>query len=165
MTIGARYFVADLDDEQINQQSIYPDYFAGVVDTPSVTQPEPLARDQATFNFALLWAATPDISFYARAASGFPHRRHQPGRHHRLSGGGSPSPPPMAPTACGTTKRGAKIYLLDRRLHLDMAVYHIDWDGEQESALADGVYSYTLNVGKTSVNGGELRRPTSRSRT
>ncbi|MEI9963413.1 MAG: TonB-dependent receptor [Caulobacteraceae bacterium] len=155
LTVGARYFAADLDDKQINQQSIYPDFFEGVVDTPSVTSQNHSHETKPTFNFAVLWAATPDVSFYARASSGF-----------RIGGinqaatiasqEGIPVPAAYGPDSLWDYEAGAKIYLLDRRLYLDMAGYHIDWDGEQETALANGVYSYTLNVGKTTVNGGEF---------
>jgi outer membrane receptor protein involved in Fe transport len=98
---------------------------------------------------------TPDVGIYARAASGF-----------RIGGvnesatiatqEGIAVPATYAPDSLWDYEMGAKGYFLDRRLFLDLTLYHIDWSNEQEDALAAGVYNYTLNVGKSTTNGVEF---------
>jgi outer membrane receptor protein involved in Fe transport len=164
-TAGIRYFMADLHDSQVDQQDIAPTfdnmghcvggYYCGVVTTPYVESTNQAHESQPTYNVSLLWAATPNLSLYVRAASGF-----------RIGGineaatiasqEGIAVPSSFQPDSLWDYEGGVKVYLMDRRLHLDVAVYHIDWSGEQEDALADGIYNYTLNVGKSEINGVEF---------
>ncbi|MDR3513369.1 MAG: TonB-dependent receptor [Caulobacteraceae bacterium] len=164
-TVGIRYFMADLRDEQINQQDISPTfdnngncvggYVCGVVTTPYVSSRSSTHESQPTYNFSLLWKATDNISLYVRAASGF-----------RIGGineaatiasqEGIPVPSAYQPDSLWDYEGGIKFYAMERKLYVDLAVYHIDWSGEQEDALAAGVYNYTLNVGKSEINGLEL---------
>jgi len=163
-TIGARYFVADLRDEQTTQENIAPattpygfdgGYVLGDITTPYVSSRNGSHESEPTYNFALLWKATNDVSLYVRAASGF-----------RIGGineaatvaaqEGIAVPSSYAPDSLWDYEGGIKAYFLERRLFVDLSVYHIDWSGEQEDALAGGVYNYTLNVGKSTINGVEL---------
>lgn len=163
-TIGVRYFLADLRDFQVTQQNIAPattpygfdgGYVLGDITTPYVSSSATAHESQPTYNFALLWKATDNLSLYARAASGF-----------RIGGineaatvasqEGISVPATYAPDSLWDYEGGAKAFFLDHRLFVDLAIYHIDWSGEQEDALAAGVYNYTLNVGKSSINGVEV---------
>ncbi len=165
LTAGARYFSANLNDEQLTQENIAPTtepngtfdggWFLGAVTTPYVSSMNSAHESKPTFNFSLRWQATPDVSFYARAASGF-----------RIGGvneaatiasqEGIPVPATFGPDTLWDYEGGAKVYLFQHRLFVDAAVYHIDWSGEQEDALAAGVFNYTLNVGSSKINGVEL---------
>lgn len=164
-TVGVRYFMADLHDQQIDQQDIAPTfdglgncvggYVCGVVTTPHLSSKATAHESQPTYNFSLLWKATDDLSLYVRAASGF-----------RIGGineaatiasqEGISVPSSYQPDSLWDYEGGIKLYLMEHRLHLDLSVYHIDWTGEQEDALAAGVYNYTLNVGKSEINGVEF---------
>ena len=163
-TVGIRYFMADLRDFQVTQQNIAPaltptgfdgGYVLGDITTPYVSSSATSHESQPTYNFSLLWNATDDISLYARAASGF-----------RIGGineaatvasqEGIAVPAAFQPDSLWDYEGGVKAYMLDHRLFVDLAIYHIDWSGEQEDALAAGVFNYTLNVGKSTINGVEL---------
>lgn len=163
-TVGVRYFMADLTDYQVDQQDIAPvfvngncvaGYVCGVVTVPHIASRSTAHEAQPTYNISLLWKATDDVSLYVRAASGF-----------RIGGvnesatiatqEGIPVPAAYQPDSLWDYEGGIKMYLMERKLYLDLSVYHIDWSGEQEDALAGGVYNYTLNVGKSEINGAEF---------
>jgi len=163
-TVGFRYFTANLENTEITLQNITPavtplgpdcGYEFGCVTVPYLASRTNGHEGQPTYNFALRWAATPDLSVYARAASGF-----------RLGGinesstiaaeAGVPIPSTFGPDQLWDYEVGLKAYFLQHRLFVDLAAYHIDWTNEQESAEAIGVFGYTLNVGKSDINGIEL---------
>ena len=172
-TAGIRYFTANIEYELITQQNIAPNFatafsFNCAADSPQnqayllgcVTRPYLSAslggtQSQPTYNFALLWQATPDVSFYARAASGF-----------RIGGlneaatiasqAGLAIPNEYAPDSLWDYEAGVKVYLLDRKLFLDVTGFHVDWSNEQLNALAFGIYGYEINAGKTQTNGVEV---------
>ncbi|MEJ0065211.1 MAG: TonB-dependent receptor [Caulobacteraceae bacterium] len=108
-----------------------------------------------TYNFSVLWEATPEVSFYVRAASGF-----------RLGGineeatiasqTGTNIPFFFAPDSLWDYEGGVKAYLFDRKLYVDLTGFHIDWSDEQENGLAHGTYAYILNAGKTTTDGIEF---------
>ena len=163
-TFGFRYFYARIEQEEITQQNIAPTvapygfdcaYVLGCVTIPYVTSRTDGVEKQPTYNFALLWEATPDVSVYGRIASGF-----------RLGGvnegstiaaqAGIAVPATFQPDSLWDYEVGVKAYLFDHKLYFDLTGYHIDWTNEQESAEAQGVFGYTLNVGASSINGVEL---------
>jgi iron complex outermembrane recepter protein len=169
-TLGARYFSAGLHDETLTQQNISPTqtpngydggYVLGDITVPYVSAASQSVESKPTFNFSLLWQVDPNISLYARAASGF-----------RIGGinesaivaaqEGTTIPGSFGPDSLWDYEGGIKAYFLDQRLFFDLSVYHIDWSGQQESAVAS-VYDYTINVGSSSIDGLELSstfRPT-----
>lgn len=162
LTVGGRYFEARITDQASNQQNVYPDYIFGQVTTPSVGDRYVTHQHKMTYNFALLWEATHDVSLYARAASGF-----------RIGGinnsasiaaqSGTPIPATYAPDSLWDYEVGAKFFLLDRKLSFDISAYHIDWSGQQVNALAAGTYNYEVNAGLTKTDGVEASatlRPT-----
>ena len=154
-TVGLRYFKADIHDIITNLQTVFPDFIFGRVTTPSITGDSRGSNDKPSYNVALLWKATPDISVYGRAASGF-----------RIGGvntatslaqqAGVAFPGTYNPDSLWNYEIGAKTYWLDRKLFIDAALYHIDWSGQQLSAQAPGAFAYTINAGKTEVNGVEV---------
>ncbi len=160
-TIGIRYFMASLNDQQTTQQNIAPTttpygfdggYVLGDVTRPYVSSVGTAEESKTTYNYALLWQASDEISFYARAASGF-----------RIGGineaatvasqEGVAVPTAYQPDSLWDYEGGVKLRLMDGRLTVNATGYHIDWNGQQEDALAAGIYNYTLNVGKTEING------------
>ena len=154
-TVGLRYFKADIHDIITNLQTVFPDFIFGNITTPSITGDSRGSNDKPSYNVALLWKATPDISVYARAASGF-----------RIGGvntatslaqqAGVVFPGTYNPDSLWNYEAGVKSYWLDRRLFIDAAYYHIDWNGQQLSAEAPGAFAYTINAGKTQVDGVEV---------
>jgi iron complex outermembrane receptor protein len=163
-TVGFRYFTANVEDELITQQNIAPSvtpygfdggYVLGVVTKPYLSTKAGGSQNSPTYNASVLWEATPDVSFYVRAASGF-----------RLGGINEEA---TIASQTGTTipffygsdslwdyEGGVKAYLLDRTLYLDLTGFHIDWSNEQENGIAHGTFDYILNAGKTTTNGLEF---------
>jgi outer membrane receptor protein involved in Fe transport len=154
-TVGARYFGAHLSDQQLQQQDVYPDFIFGLVTTPYYRPRLESNESKTTYNFALLWKATSDVSLYARVASGF-----------RIGGINNAAalaaqqgvilPTSYAPDSLWDYEGGAKIFLIDRTLFLDFSAFHIDWNNQQLNALAFGTYNYEINAGKTTTNGVSL---------
>ncbi|MEH6677750.1 TonB-dependent receptor [Phenylobacterium sp.] len=154
-TVGIRYFEAKIHDTVVNLQTVFPDYIFGQVTTPSITGDSRGSNSHTSYNYSLMWEATPDINVYARAASGF-----------RLGGvntatslaqqAGVVFPGTYNPDSLWNYEAGVKSYWLDRRLYADLSVYRIDWNDQQLSAQAAGAFGYTINAGKTEVNGVEL---------
>ena len=161
-TAGIRYYLANIEYSEIDDQDIAPpsptdfcSYVTACVTRPYLLAKQPGKEGQPTYNFALLWAVTPDLSLYARAASGF-----------RIGGvneateiaeeTGIHIPATFGPDTLWDYEGGFKAYFLDRKLFLDVGGFHIDWSNEQQFGVAYGVYDYTLNVGSTAVNGMEL---------
>ncbi|MBH0114052.1 TonB-dependent receptor [Novosphingobium sp. YJ-S2-02] len=154
-TVGLRYFEADIRDVVTNLQTIYPDFIFGQVTTPSVTGDNKGTNSNTSYNFALLWEATPDVSLYARAASGY-----------RIGGvntatslaqeAGVIFPGTFGPDSLWSYELGAKGYLFGGALFFDLTGYHVDWTDQQLSASAAGSFAYTINAGKTTSDGVEL---------
>jgi outer membrane receptor protein involved in Fe transport len=142
-TLGVRYFEADLHDEV----SLFLAPFAPV---DSVTQ------SKTSYNASLTWEPNEDFTGYVRAASGF-----------RIGGlndtitatafFGIDIPSSYAPDSLWNYEIGAKVALFDRRVLLDGAIFHIDWENQQLPA-ADPTQAvlYTINATSTDVNGFEL---------
>lgn len=154
-TAGIRYFSADIHDVVTNLQTVFPDYVFGNVTVPSTTGDTKGTNHKPSYNAALLWKASADISVYARAASGY-----------RIGGVNTTSslaaaqgaiiPSTYAPDSLWDYEIGAKGYLLDRKVFFELTGYHIDWSNQQLSATSAGAFGYTINAGKTRVNGVEF---------
>jgi outer membrane receptor protein involved in Fe transport len=163
-TIGFRYFTANVEDELVTQQNIAPGptpsgfdggYVLGHVTTPYISTQAHGSQKSPTYNFSVLWQATPDVSVYVRAASGF-----------RLGGvnqeatiasqTGTPIPFFYGSDSLWDYEAGVKAFLSDHRFYVDATIFHIDWSNEQEEGVAHGTYDYILNAGKTVTNGLEF---------
>lgn len=154
-TVGIRYFKADIRDVVTNLQTVFPDFVFGVVTTPSVTGDRKGTNEEPSYNFALLWKASDDISIYARAASGF-----------RVGGvntatslaqqAGVIFPGTYDPDSLWSYEIGVKGYLANRAVFFDLAAFRVDWTNQQLSASSAGAFAYTINAGKTVSNGIEF---------
>ncbi|WEK47880.1 MAG: TonB-dependent receptor [Candidatus Andeanibacterium colombiense] len=152
-TAGIRYYTGKLDWMEYSNQSLR------LPDSPIQTAPITTLDDQSTehntsYNFSLGWRPTEEVSFYARAASGF-----------RLGGINSLSSRQLDPTVpvgydsdtLWNYEVGAKFALFDRKLTIDTAAYYIDWSGQQVSQVtSSGITSYIANAGTSDVKGFEL---------
>jgi iron complex outermembrane receptor protein len=157
LTLGARYFSANINDVSLSTQDIAPpnacNWVEGCVTTPYVTFSGSDRQTKTTYNIALLYNLTADVNLYARAASGF--------RIGGINTDYNPANLPQVPLgfqpdSLWDYEGGIKAYFLDRKLYLDLAYYHIDWTNEQINAIAEGAFEYTLNAGKTATDGVEL---------
>jgi len=108
------------------------------------------SEDAWTFAVSPQFKITPDTVVYARVAKGF-----RPG--------GTNLVPPGGAGLVGATygsdsllnyEAGIKASLLDRRLGVDLSVYHIDWKDIQTTANLAG-FNYLLNGGKARSSGVE----------
>lgn len=154
-TVGGRYFHAKLSSQQTDQQAVYPDFIFGIISDPTTGQVTSATQDKPTWNFSLLWRPQSDFSIYARAASGF-----------RIGGINNSAaiaaqaditiPASFEPDQLWNYEIGAKLYMLDRAVSVELSAYHIDWKGQQLNALAQGVFNYQLNAGMTKTDGFEF---------
>jgi outer membrane receptor protein involved in Fe transport len=163
-TAGIRYFSANIAYDLTTLQNIAPSetptgfdcgYVLGCVTTPYLASSQKSTESQPTYNFSLLWTATPDFTVYGRIASGF-----------RIGGLNEAAtiaaqanlsiPASYGPDSLWDYEGGVKAYFFDHKLYIDVTGFHINWSNEQETAIAYGIYGYTLNVGKTAVNGVEV---------
>lgn len=155
-TVGFRYFSADTRRITVNRQTIFPDFIFGILSPLQVVSDKTATDKKPSYNFSLLWKATPGINFYARAASGF-----------RIGGVNSTTslaqqagvvfPGSFGPDSLWNYEVGAKGSLFGRKLTFDLSLYHIDWSGQQLVAqAAGGAFGYTINAGLTRTNGAEL---------
>jgi iron complex outermembrane recepter protein len=157
LTVGARYFSATINDTTQSTQDIAPpnacNWVEGCVTTPYVTFDGSTKQSKTTYNFALLYKATPDTNFYLRAASGFRiggiNTDYNPANLPQIPLG-------FEPDSLWDYEGGVKTYFLARRLYVDLTYYHIDWSNQHINAIAEGAFEYTLNAGKTTTDGVEL---------
>lgn len=107
--------------------------------------------DSATTYLATLrWRPTNQLSFYARAASGY-----RPGGPQN-----NPTPPPGAqtvirPDTVWNYEAGFKGSFLDGALSVDASVFHIDWSDIQLNTTLGGI-ALQGNAGSADVDGFEL---------
>lgn len=165
---GLRFYKAKIHDVGIQIQDIAgpPDFAVpvpvpswaanGGITTPYVTQDDEAEESSPSYNFSLLYEMTPDVSFFARAASGF-----RIGGTNDAAGlanqAGIDIPETFESDDLWSYELGMKAYLVGRRLFLDTAVYQMDWSNQQLSATdPSGAFEYTLNAGLTRIRGAEL---------
>ena len=128
-------------------------YTYGPVNTPDPSF-TPAGESRATPYTYLVtprYFITPDIMIYVRGASGY-----RPGGVN--NGVGSPPPPPTyGPDKTYSYEIGTKGSFLDRRVTLDLSLFHIDWKGIQltEGGSANQL-PYTGNGGAAKSDGVEI---------
>jgi iron complex outermembrane receptor protein len=118
--------------------------------------PAPLQNSQtigsddhvATWMTDAKYRFTPDIMAYVRVATGY-----RPG--------GANSPLPGIPLTVGSDtltnyELGVKSTFLDRRVELNVDIYHIDWKNIQLTAISPANLGYLANGGKAVSNGVEF---------
>ena len=157
LTIGARYSSADIRVETQSTQDIAPpsscNWLAGCVTTPYVTFNGSTRQSKPTYNFALLYKLSRDVNLYARAASGF--------RIGGINNDYNPANLPQVPLgykpdSLWDYEGGLKAYFINRKLYVDLTIYHLAWTNEQIQGIADGSFQYTLNAGKTTTDGAQF---------
>ncbi|MBZ6377146.1 TonB-dependent receptor [Pacificimonas flava] len=154
-TVGARYYKADIREQTIQTQGLrFP---TSPVQTEEVlTLDTDESEDKVSYNFALAWEATTATTFYGRVASGF-----RPGGANNAAAAadqGITVPAQYEADELWNYEIGAKSWLLDRLLYVELALYHIDWSNQQISVTdPGGTFVYISNAGKTEVNGVELQ--------
>ena len=162
-TVGARYYNANIREKTIQSQALRHPVFGAVQTEEIVTIDTDETEDKVSYNFALAYEVTPTTSLYARVASGF-----RPGGANNAAGardqGITGVPDQFTADTLWNYEIGAKTYLLDRMLYLELAYYHIDWS-KQQISITDpgGTFVYVANAGRSRVNGVELQlnaRPT-----
>ena len=136
-------------------------YYAGGPVTAAIDS----SGNAVTPRFAVSWDLDPATSVYANAAKGF-----------RLGGANRPVPlTPLVVTDLGTLglpltppptfdsdslwsyEIGSKSRLLDNRLSLNVAAFHIDWKNIQQSVvLPQSGFDFETNAGRATVNGLEF---------
>ena len=136
-------------------------YYAGGPVTAAIDS----SGNAVTPRFAVSWDLDPTTSVYANAAKGF-----------RLGGANRPVPlTPLVVTDLGTLglpltppptfdsdslwsyELGSKSRLLDNRLSLNIAAFHIDWKNIQQNVvLPQSGFDFETNAGRATVNGLEF---------
>ena len=136
-------------------------YYAGGPVTAAIDS----SGNAVTPRFAVSWDLDPTTSVYANAAKGF-----------RLGGANRPVPlTPLVVTDLGTLglpltppptfdsdslwsyEIGSKSRLLDNRLSLNVAAFHIDWKNIQQNVvLPQSGFDFETNAGRATVNGLEF---------
>lgn len=156
---NATFHLTDRFDLQLGSrlshidQDFLPYYTYGIANTPdpSFTSGGRSTATPYTYLVTPRYFITPDIMVYARGASGY-----RPGGVN--NGVGSPPPPPTyGPDKTYSYEIGTKDALLNRRLTLDLSLFHINWKGIQ---LTEGgspnQLPYTGNGGAAKSDGVEL---------
>lgn len=154
-TAGIRYFSADI----FNSRQTLQDIITGLVDIVDVPDPALSRRSKdssPSYALSLLYEATPDLSLYARAASGF--RIGGTNNNVELAEAqGQTIPPDFNSDSLWSYEIGAKAYLFDRKIYSELTVYQMDWSNQQIRATdPSGAFDYVVNAGKTRIRGAEF---------
>ena len=176
-TAGLRYYSASITDSGITQQDVFATdpicstfyvyrgfgppnlcgYAFGDITVPYSRGTSTSDETELSYNFSLLWEPTDAVSFFARAGSGF---RIGGVNNSTLlaSSAGVTIPASYSPDSLWSYEVGAKGYFWDRRGFFDVALYRIDWQDQQLNATdSSGAFDFTINAGKTEINGAELQ--------
>ena len=136
-------------------------YYAGGPTTALIDS----SANAVTPRFAINWEATPSTAFYANVAKGF-----RLGSANRpvpltplvlqdLANMGLPGVIPAAfePDSLWSYEIGAKASLLDNRLSLNVAAFHIDWKNIQQNVVLPlSAFDFETNVGRATSTGIEV---------
>lgn len=159
-TVGARYYEAELSNLERTLQRLRrnPADLTTVQTTPTIAVNSSDKQSKPSYNFALAWEPSRDLTVYTRAASGF-----------RIGGLNNAStaaqfgvtiPEGFNSDSLWNYEFGVKGSLFDGIISYDLAGYHIRWNGMQVPAFSPtGAFTYIVNAGKSVVNGveGQLR--------
>jgi iron complex outermembrane receptor protein len=176
-TLGVRYYEADLDEYGLIQQDVFAQdpvcatfyvyrgfgppnlcgFAFGDVTVPYNRGETSVTESHTSYNASLLWEATDELSFFARAASGF----RIGGINNTVllaSAAGITVPEAFDPDSLWSYEVGVKSYFWNRRGFVDLSGYRIDWSDQQVgSADATGAFEFRVNAGKTVIYGVELQ--------
>ena len=147
-TGGVRYFRNDATS--VDQQT-HP--FGGFGASPPFTPQTNIAVDsKVTYKANLSWKPHKGVLIYGTVASGF----RTGGTNQADLPFASGIPRTYASDSLTNFELGTKLTLLDGKLAIDAAVYHIDWSDIQIRALdATQAFPFTTNAGTAAVDGVE----------
>jgi iron complex outermembrane receptor protein len=136
-------------DKQAYQEYLYGSAVLGLSPTPALQVDGHSADSSTTYSFSPQFHINDHNMLYLRVASGF------------LPGGpnvkviGTPNvPATYDPTKLTNFELGLKSTMLDDRLQLDLAAYHIDWTKITLTTYANG-YTFLVGGGQARSNGFE----------
>ena len=146
-TVGARYFHNTLKSDQV---TTHP--FGGFSGSPPGPQQNSATDKKTTFKGNISWKPNDNVLVYVTAAQGF------------RTGGLNQADLPFASNiprsydsdSLWNYELGTKLTLLNGKLRVDAAVYHIDWSNIQVRQLdATQAFPFTGNAGSADVDGVE----------
>lgn len=156
LVVGVRQYGSEQDNTEYTLQGLRPPFpNVPVQTTPTLAVDESVENEKTSFNFAARYEPSSDLTFYARAASGF----RQGGINNAAFAAnfGTEIPAGFGPDEVWNYEAGAKGVALDGMLSFEAAVFHIDWKDQQVPAVSEnGAFTFTTNAGKSVVNGVEL---------
>jgi len=154
-TAGVRYFSADIFNSRQTIQDIITG-LVNIVDVPESAVPRRSKDSSPSYALSLLYEVTPDLSLYARAASGF-RIGGTNGNVELAEAQGLTIPSDYGSDSLWSYEVGAKAYLLDRKIYSELTVYQMDWSNQQISATdPSGAFDYVVNAGQTRIRGAEF---------
>lgn len=157
LTAGVRRFNSRQHNTELTLQSLrFPSPNpASVQAAPTVALDAKVKQSKTSFNFAVTYEPAQNLTFYARAASGF----RQGGINNAAFAAnfGTIIPQGFGPDEVWNYEIGAKGSYFDNMLTFEAAAYHIVWKDQQVPAVsANGAFTFTTNAGRSIVNGVEL---------
>ena len=157
LTLGARYYEYDLWSKSANHAPFYDGEIASVnnLDYTTLTAD----GDGSLFKFNTSYQFNEDVMTYFTVSEGF-----------RLGGANSlplcdgstqvcalPSEQSYNPDTTVNTELGIKSTWFSNRLHLNAAIFNVDWEDAQiEAASVNGSEAITLNAGAANSKGFEF---------
>jgi outer membrane receptor protein involved in Fe transport len=158
-TAGVRYTEFEFEDratEKGSTTNLFPLIFGFAGGTATSTPDVPIGistgtESSTTTKLSLTWQPSADSTFYITLAEGF--RRPHPNISALLPNSVDPTDPTIIPEVADSDELwnyelGAKLRLLDDRLHANVALYYIDWQDIQLSATrASDAVPYAANSG------------------
>ncbi len=163
-TVGGRYFKYDKDQSQLLEGGLN-----GLPIGAGVEQRRKNGEDGSTFKASLSYKPVQSALMYASWAQGFRLGRPDAGvplgacdtdRDGLIDGTSVSieSTRGLESDFLDNYEIGGKFTLFDRRMAVDAAVYHIDWDGLPVNVRAPGcIYGYFANAGAASSDGVEVQ--------
>jgi outer membrane receptor protein involved in Fe transport len=147
LTIGARAFRNDVEFDTVSD---------GIVNGGFTRIQRDTSESATTPKIGLAWKFSPKVNFYAQAAKGY-----RIGQNNLTPAAdptsGLPIPASYASDSLWNYELGAKTKLLDDRLSIDGAIYHIEWDEIQLQAISATGFNYIDNVGRARSRGAEFQ--------
>jgi outer membrane receptor protein involved in Fe transport len=139
LDLGLRWARNDQDFQQI---------LTGLLVGPPTDLPGSSSDDVVTYSGSVRYHFSPDVMAYGRVATGY-----RPGGPNLAIPG---VPATFGPDTLTNYEAGLKSEFLDRRLLVDVTVFHIDWNEIQTSASTPLGISYLTNAGAAKSDGLEL---------
>lgn len=162
-TVGGRYFKYENDERSLTEGGL-----VGVPIGGGIPQVLGSSEDRSTFKANLSYKPTKDSLVYASWAEGFRLGRPAPGLPPALCDADNDGLVDGTSISIASTREvdsdflenyeiGGKLTLFERRMVIDAAIYHIEWDGLPVTVRAPCSLAYTANVGAATSDGVEFQ--------